>query len=96
MKNTGTWISELSSLRARGGRSLVKIAVDAVANARIGTARKRAEPGRFTVAGNIGLAYLPAEVEPGAKVVVEVLGKPVGAVVAEDTLVDPANDRIRA
>jgi glycine cleavage system aminomethyltransferase T len=50
----------------------------------------------FTVAGNIGLAYLPAEGEPGAKVEVEVLGKPVGAVVAEDTLVDPANDRVRA
>ena len=48
MKNTGTIDLELSSLRPRGGRSLVKIAVDAVANARIGTARKRAEPGRST------------------------------------------------
>ena len=50
----------------------------------------------FTVAGNIGLAYLPAEVELGAKLEVEVLGDPVGAVVAEDTHVDRANDRIRA
>ncbi len=50
----------------------------------------------FTVARNIGLAYLPAEVETGARLEVEVLGEPVGAVVAEDALVDPANDRILA
>jgi glycine cleavage system aminomethyltransferase T len=50
----------------------------------------------FTVGRNIGLAYLPAEVETGANLEVEVLGKPVGAVVAEDALVDPANDRILA
>ncbi len=50
----------------------------------------------FTVARTIGLAYLPTEVETGAKLEVEVLGEPVGAVVAEDALVDPANDRILA
>jgi glycine cleavage system aminomethyltransferase T len=50
----------------------------------------------FTVGRNIGLAYLPADVETGAELEVEVLGEPVGAVVAEDTLVDPANDRILA
>ena len=50
----------------------------------------------FTVARTIGLAYLPAEIETGAKLEVEVLGELVGAVVAEDALVDPANERILA
>ena len=50
----------------------------------------------FTVDRNIGLAYLPADVEPGAELEVEVLGEPVGAVVADDALVDPANERILA
>ena len=50
----------------------------------------------FTVARNIGLAYLPAEVETGAKLEVEALGAPLVAVVAEDALVDPANERILA
>jgi sarcosine dehydrogenase len=50
----------------------------------------------FTVGRTIGLAYLPADVETGAELEVEVLGEPVGAVVAEDALVDPANDRILA
>jgi glycine cleavage system aminomethyltransferase T/glycine/D-amino acid oxidase-like deaminating enzyme len=43
----------------------------------------------FTVARNIGLAYLPAELEQGAQLEVEVLGEPVDAVVADDALVDP-------
>ncbi len=50
----------------------------------------------FTVARNIGLAYLPAELESGARLEVEVLGEPVDAVVADDALVDPANERILA
>ena len=50
----------------------------------------------FTVARTIGLAYLPTEVAVGAELEVDVLGEPVGAVVAEDALVDPANDRILA
>jgi glycine cleavage system aminomethyltransferase T len=50
----------------------------------------------FTVARNIGLAYLPSELGPGAKLEVEVLGDPVDAAVAEDALVDPANERILA
>jgi 4-methylaminobutanoate oxidase (formaldehyde-forming) len=49
----------------------------------------------FTVCRNIGLAYLPAEVDTGAELEVEVLGEPVEAVVAEDALVDPANERVR-
>jgi glycine cleavage system aminomethyltransferase T len=49
----------------------------------------------FTVARNIGLAYLPAGFEPGAKVEVEALGEPVDAVVAEDAPVDPDNERIQ-
>jgi hypothetical protein len=39
---------------------------------------------------------VPAEVETGAEVEVEVLGEPVSAVVADDVLVDPANERILA
>jgi 4-methylaminobutanoate oxidase (formaldehyde-forming) len=50
----------------------------------------------FTVARTIGLAYLPAELETGAQLEVEALGERVGAVVAEDTLVDPASERILA
>jgi 4-methylaminobutanoate oxidase (formaldehyde-forming) len=50
----------------------------------------------FTVARNIGLAYLGADVETGATLQVEVLGEPVEAVVADDALVDPANERILA
>jgi 4-methylaminobutanoate oxidase (formaldehyde-forming) len=50
----------------------------------------------FTVDRTIGLAYLPAEVEPGAALEVDVLGSPVAALVAEDALVDPANERILA
>ena len=50
----------------------------------------------FTVARTIGLAYLPTDVETGAELEVEVLGELVGAVVAEDALVDPANERILA
>jgi glycine cleavage system aminomethyltransferase T len=50
----------------------------------------------FTAARNIGLAYLPADVETGAQLEVEVLGERVGAAVAEDVLVDPANARILA
>jgi 4-methylaminobutanoate oxidase (formaldehyde-forming) len=50
----------------------------------------------FTVGRTIGLAYLPAEVETGAEIEVEVLGEPVAAAVADDVLVDPANQRILA
>ena len=50
----------------------------------------------FTVARTIGLAYLPTEVETGTQLEVEVLGELVGAVVAEDALVDPTNERILA
>jgi glycine cleavage system aminomethyltransferase T len=46
------------------------------------------------VGRTIGLAYLPAELEPGATLQVDVLGRPVETVVAEDALVDPANERI--
>ena len=37
----------------------------------------------FTVARNIGLAYLPADLDAGAKLEVEVLGDTVGAAVAD-------------
>jgi glycine cleavage system aminomethyltransferase T len=50
----------------------------------------------FTVARTIGLAYLPSDIDTGARLEVDVLGEPVRAVVAEDALVDPANERILA
>jgi hypothetical protein len=36
------------------------------------------------------------DVEPGAEVQVDVLGRPAAAVVADDALVDPANERVLA
>ncbi len=50
----------------------------------------------FTVARTIGLAYLPSDVDTGARLEVDVLGEPVGAIVAEDALVDPTNERVLA
>jgi 4-methylaminobutanoate oxidase (formaldehyde-forming) len=49
----------------------------------------------FTVRRNIAYAYLPAEVEEGAAVEVEVLGEPVAAEVAADVLYDPEHQRVR-
>ena len=40
--------------------------------------------------------HLPAELEPGDEVEVEVLGEPVPATVAEDVLYDPEHARVRA
>ena len=50
----------------------------------------------FTVARNVALAKVPAELEEGVEVTVDVLGELVPAVVAPDGLYDPANARIRA
>jgi glycine cleavage system aminomethyltransferase T len=50
----------------------------------------------FTVAGNVALATVPPEVAVGTQVEVEVLGEPVAAVVADDVLYDPSNERVRA
>jgi glycine cleavage system aminomethyltransferase T len=49
-----------------------------------------------TVRRNLAYAYLPAGIEGGAPVEVEVLGEPVRAELAADVLVDPQNARIRA
>jgi 4-methylaminobutanoate oxidase (formaldehyde-forming) len=50
----------------------------------------------FTVGRNIALAKLPAELEEGAEVAVDVFGDLVTAVVAADSLYDPANTRVRS
>ena len=50
----------------------------------------------FTVRRNIALAKLPAELEEGAKVAVDVFGELVPAVVAADSLYDPGNERVRS
>jgi 4-methylaminobutanoate oxidase (formaldehyde-forming) len=50
----------------------------------------------FTVGRNIAYAYLPAGIEEGAEVHVEVLGEPVAARVAADVLYDPGHERVRA
>jgi len=49
----------------------------------------------FTVRHNVALAKLPAEMEEGAELRVDVLGKLVPAVIAADVLYDPENARIR-
>ncbi len=49
----------------------------------------------FTVRRNIALAKLPAELEEGAEVAVDVFGELVPATVAADCLYDPENLRVR-
>jgi 4-methylaminobutanoate oxidase (formaldehyde-forming) len=50
----------------------------------------------FTVRRNIALAKLPAELEEGAEVAVDVFGELVPATVAADCLYDPENLRVRS
>jgi 4-methylaminobutanoate oxidase (formaldehyde-forming) len=50
----------------------------------------------FTVGRNIALAKLPAELDEGAEVAVDVFGELVAAVVEADCLYDPENLRVRA
>ena len=50
----------------------------------------------FTVKRNVALAKLPATLEEGADVDVDVLGELVPAVVVPDAIYDPANERVRA
>jgi 4-methylaminobutanoate oxidase (formaldehyde-forming) len=49
----------------------------------------------FTVHRNVALAMLPARLEDGTEVHVDVLGRLVPAVVSPDALYDPANERVR-
>ena len=50
----------------------------------------------FTVGRNVALAKLPAALEEGAEVEVDVLGELVPAIVAPDVLYDPENERVRS
>jgi 4-methylaminobutanoate oxidase (formaldehyde-forming) len=50
----------------------------------------------FTVGRNVALGYLPAGLEEGAEVGVEVFGEIVPAEIAPDVLYDPENERVRA
>jgi glycine cleavage system aminomethyltransferase T/glycine/D-amino acid oxidase-like deaminating enzyme len=50
----------------------------------------------FTVRRNVALAKLPASLNTGDVVEVDVLGELVPAVVAPDTLYDPQNERVRS
>jgi len=49
----------------------------------------------FTLGRNVALASIPADLDEGAAVAVEVLGEPVEALVAADVLYDPDNTRIK-
>jgi glycine cleavage system aminomethyltransferase T len=49
----------------------------------------------FTVRRMVALAGVPPDLVEGARVTVDVLGEPAGAVVAPDALYDPENARIR-
>jgi glycine cleavage system aminomethyltransferase T/glycine/D-amino acid oxidase-like deaminating enzyme len=50
----------------------------------------------YTVERSIAYAYLPAEIEPGAAVEVDIFGQWVPGEVAVEPLFDPAGERIRA
>ena len=50
----------------------------------------------FTVGRNVALAKLPAGLEEGAEVHVDVLGDLVAARVAPDALYDPSGERARS
>jgi len=50
----------------------------------------------FTVGRNVALGYVPADLEEGADVGVEVFGEIVPAEIAADALYDPENERVRA
>ena len=49
----------------------------------------------YTVRANIALASIPAELQQGTRLTVDVFGAQVPAVVAHDVLYDPAGERIR-
>ena len=68
-------------------------AVQASDGAVIGRVRSAAYG--FTVRRNVALAKLPAELEEGAEVQVDVLGELVPARVAPDALYDPGSERPR-
>jgi 4-methylaminobutanoate oxidase (formaldehyde-forming) len=50
----------------------------------------------FTVGRNVALGYVPAELEEGVEVGVEVFGEIVAAEIAPDVVYDPGNERVRA
>jgi glycine cleavage system aminomethyltransferase T len=50
----------------------------------------------FTVRRNVALAMLPADLEEGTQVEVDVLGELVPAVVSPDCLYDPGHERVRS
>ena len=49
----------------------------------------------FTVGRMVALASVPPDLEPGARVTVDVLGEPAGAQVSPDVLYDAESARIR-
>jgi len=56
--------------------------------------RVRSAAYAFTIGRNVALATVPPSLVPGAGVIVEVLGAPVEAEVAQDVLYDPAGERL--
>ena len=58
--------------------------------------RVRSAAYAFTAGRMVALATVPPDLDEGARVTVDVLGDPVGAVVAPDVLYDPENERVRA
>ena len=49
----------------------------------------------YTVARSIAYAYLPAEVDVGAGVEIDIFGRWVAGTVASEPLFDPTGDRLR-
>jgi 4-methylaminobutanoate oxidase (formaldehyde-forming) len=62
-----------------------------------GTVRGRVTSGGYgySVGRSIAYAYLPAEVELGAEVEIDIFGQWVAGVVAREPLFDPAGERVR-
>ncbi len=50
----------------------------------------------YTVGASIAYAHLPPDVEPGARVEVDMFGTWVGAEIKAGALVDPQGERVRA
>ena len=63
-----------------------------------GEVRGRVTSGGFgyTVERSIAYAYLPAEIEPGARVEVDIFGRWVAGELAREPLFDPKGERVRA
>ena len=88
--------ARLRTILVGGGDYLTVYGGEAVHAGGAVVGRVRSAAYGFTVKRNVALAKLPAALEEGAEVYVDVLGELVPALLAPDALYDPANERVRA